>query len=929
MVKRECHLLDKRNNHPYANVSVTEPFIEFTATCEHKGVKLGNARQDESSEDSDDHVDPYVMDFASDLDLKHPAPQEEPAPIQRVGPTPKEREVKIKKVTFERLPELTVKQDERKALRRKRKPLKDLLRVGSRAHRVAVPPIVVEEASELPPPRNPSKKESAASTVKPLPPNLKKVNEDQAPAKVIKSKDPLVKDFTEAKVYLFTLESIKDLAFMEKVKLWVASVVRRLPTGSTVGRSASKVVVTNNVVVSNAFGVWGVLKDERVRDELRALGYNTCTLETIYPALYERLMKTSEPLPRALDGNGKPSPALLDQLKACVRRNQGAFVERAAWEFVHNTIRAVFQALLIQAARNYGMTGALSTIYSAPGGVKNVVVDRGLYKMRHTDPTKGYEFEDNGKFLRSGYGWLPDGQLDISLLEPPRKFPYNVIPGPHFPTSVEVHRESPAHIRDMLHRLTGRRKAKEYPGLDALLTENQIKNVGPDFFKFLKDLMHESVIDVPTEFFERAEQTVVTAGDKQAIYRRTLEMIRDKGMQASEMVRNNEAKLKREKAKAGKYSRCFVNLSVQSTLDGGAYLKALKSGLSKNPIEVREEGKCIGLIHFVAKTSRRNLNRWASRIHQRARQQVPVLFVHSDDASLVVGMRIFNIDISGCDSSHGPNIFAAFGQLFQDQEGYNTWLGQLMRPLRIAYQGDWIRAALYPLQPFLASGHVFTTFLNTVCLMAALRPLFYKEAQKAGYIQVGTILDEARFYGYHLTVEHCHHQSMATFLKHWVDAEGRAAPCFGVLLRAIGMYTGEMKGVGTNRAKARAYAYSIINSFMHGICVPFLEEWKANFAPCKDEVISALVRKDFEYKRDFSEEQDPGHEIDYFSDVHFLERYERHYAGLSSELVAVTKKMMIGNSYHSKATETVFRIDYGLKPLTEDYPDTPWIGYSD
>lgn len=205
----------------------------------------------------------------------------------------------------------------------------------------------------------------------------------------------------------------------------------------------------------------------------------------------------------------------------------------------------------------------------------------------------------------------------------------------------------------------------------------------------------------------------------------------------------------------------------------------------------------------------------------------------SDDSCLSIWNKTtkevdsYNLDISSCDTSHGPEMFEALVNLMPNdftKEDMQILVDQCKLPLRVVSTTDpKLRIKLIPLYPKLSSGSTITTGLNNLAsLLAALsivrnydhpaaphrdangelcdNPYMVAAAAEVGYIFTGCTP---------LSSPH-----KLQFLKHSpvLDTEGKWRPMLnlGVLFRASGVCEGDLPGRGDLYERARAFQRGLL-----------------------------------------------------------------------------------------------------------------------
>lgn len=189
----------------------------------------------------------------------------------------------------------------------------------------------------------------------------------------------------------------------------------------------------------------------------------------------------------------------------------------------------------------------------------------------------------------------------------------------------------------------------------------------------------------------------------------------------------------------------------------------------------------------------------------------------SDDSCLSVRVdgkvEMYNLDISSCDGSHGPSIWAAFQLLFpvRMRPCAAMLVKQCMYPFRVHSVSDMRNIVeLTPKQPTLYSGATITTALNNFASC-----IFMSSIARLGDFSADGICFGAAVAGYSITVQRCETYHDLQFLKHSpvLDVTGRLVPLLnlGVLARLSGVCNGDLPGAGNLRERAACFQGALLN----------------------------------------------------------------------------------------------------------------------
>jgi hypothetical protein len=744
-------------------------------------------------------------------------------------------------------------------------------------------------------------------------------------AKPKKSKREL--NFDTEVVEIASLSDLKNYTLRQKISSFAA----RCATSAGyegISRTMEQRRVTRNV---NAV-ILGIKCGHATRnvDTLRALGYRKVESATIYSSCHDYLMTTPTSRPRACDADGKPSNLLSTHLGTILKHDYPVWSERADPIILADTICYTYQKMLIIDIRAISQHSSIKLDYYQSGSPPRQTVQYGFTRERHTPPKEELLYEFNGKWLLEGKGWK-DNALDVSALPRYNGGGYDT----HFmsiTSDVETHLVCPEHVRNMSTRVFGKRKP-ERPGLHDQCVANQKANIEEfkGYSAHLIEPVRTYILDrLPTDWNRLLDLAVENAPpEKRKAYAINRKELMDECKFAdveqyltslNEKTARNEYKQKGEKAKAGKASRQVVNLGIKATLVGSVLLKLMKEAFEELMTLPGEN------VRFVKRVNRTEMDQWAQTISDGPEGSFAG-FVHSDDGSFVarddLGLHRVDVDISGCDSSHGDVIFDMFTNFFPLQWRWLVRLldAQIMRTCKIYLGKKCITGpTATPLERYLPSGHIYTTAINTLVLFSIMQGCHADKAYSKDEVELTGI-----HYGYILSVDVWPDTNGPMFLKHRIvrtHQGSRAVLALGVFLRSLGRCRGDLPGYGKLDERAREFLYSFISSYAHGIEVPFLEEMKQNFARKKRtfrtsktlrgfRAIEEKVKKEFNYKHDLLDDSQPVK----ITDEEFLSSY--FHVATPAQLLGMVhslKKLRIGDRYRSRGTEAVLKADYGLGP---------------
>lgn len=294
-----------------------------------------------------------------------------------------------------------------------------------------------------------------------------------------------------------------------------------------------------------------------------------------------------------------------------------------------------------------------------------------------------------------------------------------------------------------------------------------------------------------------------------------------------------ELKMKKDEyAKPGKYARGIADLGCPASLRGFKLTQFLKEAMAY------EEVVLDGFTAVFCKQPQHD--KLVSIFERLINPPGKGFFVYfSDDScfSTRVGgkTRIFNMDISSCDASHGPTIFDGLLQIVPPHL-YNDMyclIRQCMEPLTIYSRHDRKkRVKIKPNRPVLYSGSTLTTCQNNYANLRIFRQIVKRLNDPAPIAKLtDAIMDAAEAAGYAVTLQECFHYSQIQFLKHSpaYDVHEVLHPLinFGVWLRASGNCRGDLPGSGDLWLRARAFQNALLTGLYPRITCPLIERFKA------------------------------------------------------------------------------------------------------
>lgn len=372
-----------------------------------------------------------------------------------------------------------------------------------------------------------------------------------------------------------------------------------------------------------------------------------------------------------------------------------------------------------------------------------------------------------------------------------------------------------------------------------------------------------------------------------------------------------ELKMKRDDyAKPGKYGRCIADLGCPASLRGFKITEFLKEAMADK--EVVWNGYTAV---FCKKPQHDQLVSIFERLLDPPGAGFFVYF--SDDSCFSTRIdgvvRIFNMDISSCDASHGPSIFEGLKMLVPPRlrDDIDALIQQCMEPLTIYSRYDRRkRVTIRPDRPVLYSGSTITTCQNNYANLRIFRQIT-KNAH-SGLPLIDAIMSAAEAAGYAVTLDECLDYSDIQFLKHSpvYDVHGELHPLinFGVFLRASGNCRGDLPGRGDLELRARDFQSALLTGLYPRVTCPLIELLKHECGTSTpSDAATAAVQQQFAHKADTS-----AGETIHITDAELLRRYRV----TSSELEWFESDLHLpAFTLHcsNPLTNKVFKADYDLR----------------
>lgn len=366
---------------------------------------------------------------------------------------------------------------------------------------------------------------------------------------------------------------------------------------------------------------------------------------------------------------------------------------------------------------------------------------------------------------------------------------------------------------------------------------------------------------------------------------------------------------KNEWAKPGKKPRCIGDLGVGASLQGFKTTAFIKKAMAAEPIVYKDF-----TIEFCAKPEPSVLVEVFQKLLNPPGKGYLVYF--SDDSCVSYRhngkVHIYNMDISSCDASHGPEIFNSLIAITPDvaQDDMRVLVEQCCLPIRIVSVEDKNNfVKLKAKHPKLYSGSTITTILNNFANIN----IGFAIAESFQYDQAPDPISAAEQVGYIVSLEKCETMYDIQFLKHSpvFDDSGnmRALMNFGVLLRASGTCNGDLPGRGSIELRAREFQGALIQGMYPRTRAPILSTMLSHTHSPRDS-ISTCVNRELRYKV-----CQPTEEAAYrITNQEIWKRYRL------SPADAATLEEGLDNGYETSwicpASQAILEKDYGLTGLT-------------
>jgi len=246
-----------------------------------------------------------------------------------------------------------------------------------------------------------------------------------------------------------------------------------------------------------------------------------------------------------------------------------------------------------------------------------------------------------------------------------------------------------------------------------------------------------------------------------------------------------------EKAKPGKNPRLVGDYTTPGSLLAGYLCEYAKSAFIGCDDAYSQFGfnVCGMYSEFVKSTDADTLRRIGEMLVSDNRN---LHFHHSDDSLLKIDGKLYELDISSCDSSNGSPIFDIVLWLFEGTQFHDVMrrcVAQCELPLKLRDPFNFISSVkLQTIRPFEFSGSTLTTLLNEIASTLIGLQISYDKS-----VTCEQVIQSAIAVGYNVTLVPRDNMAQATLLKNsWWDGESFLN--LGAMLRSFGTFSGDLPG---------------------------------------------------------------------------------------------------------------------------------------
>lgn len=564
---------------------------------------------------------------------------------------------------------------------------------------------------------------------------------------------------------------------------------------------------------------------------------------------------------------------------------------------------------------------------------------RPVYRLGTVISTSEFSFlYNNGFKILAGQEHFVNGELCFPTgADQKLDGTYRTRFGPCISHSAVMYRDTDVNVRLALQRLTNSLfndldDAKEY-GFNDLQTANATVIANQDNFLWAHDYVYEELRREYSVYFNIA-QDAYTEGElhhadphvkKSLRLQSWKEMHEDGGFCKRLWLRNVTYKMKKaEYAKNNKRPRMIGDLGVAASLQGFMLTKYLKSAQAGYPLYING-----GLIMFVPNATVEELTKAFDLLINLPALRFCFCYF-SDDSCYSVRIRdeikMYNVDISSCDSSHTKSLFDLFISMFPEFFAVDAQVlvDQCKLPIIIFSSVDRSRQVkMTPRQPRLYSGSTMTTCINNLASQAI--GIAFSE-MPVNCDNIENMRAAALRVGYKITIDPCVNYSHLQFLKNSpvYDTSGTLRPVlnFGVFLRASGTCFGDLPGRGPIEQRARHFQTLLLQGMYPNCNVPLISGMRDCVVPSTKLSRAHATAFKQSLKRVLPYAESESSEVHFdVTDTEFLKRYDL--GDLEDILIADLTSMTVMEELSSEPCAMILNKDYGLGVRYENDYDSP------
>jgi hypothetical protein len=563
--------------------------------------------------------------------------------------------------------------------------------------------------------------------------------------------------------------------------------------------------------------------------------------------------------------------------------------------------------------------------------VRDVTTRRPVFRVGVTDCHVDKEFVNNrdftpisgGEFFFDGIPHFPVSTAEEKIWEKQDGSYYTCFMGASH--NGVTYGRSDRNIACAFSRMSGIRKPSE-PGLHHILLTKQ-SNFITDHEAILNDVfsMYASGFASYTNAIEECEDHHADPHGKRDLRINTWAELLDLGEIGQHLwfrrgtYVNYKMKIF-EIAKPDKPPRMIGDLGVAASLQGFRITAFVKYAMADNDIHING-----GTLSFCVKPNPFELERHFKNLMDPPGRFYFVYF--SDDSCLSIrredgGVDMYNIDISTCDASHGPDMFTLIERTVPSlhRGDMEALVDQCRAPIEIrSVANPKNKIVLKSQNPHLYSGSTLTTIINNqanILIGIAISEMVYTGDL---HHRKQLIMDAAARCGYPVTCDHCPSYSMLQFLKHSpvYGTDGKIHPLLnlGVLVRLAGSCKGDLPGRGDLNARAIAMQSSLLQGAYPRTECALLTTMRSH-AGAPTVKSDAAASRLFEYRLSNAETY-PTFTV---SSDELYRRYSLDDADIYW-MDHVYANLRVGDFLNCNALDQILLKDYGLQ--CQELPDNP------